>query len=221
MSKFWNFTQSRLLPLLLLAGASGSSLVLAQGDLETGMKSKELVDEMKKQEIELRAETQKKIARKRERAIEDLEKLRRLYKSLSKKSEENSIEEEIKILKKKMTTPEDGKSDTRDRDNKPEREDSENQYFEYRTSYLFDEKGIISGKFIFMPNQKVRIIYKYKGKETSEFWDWKDMGDHVQISAGLPLGKIIISESPKSNLKSLLIRWGGELTNKLTDGHSE
>ena len=65
------------------------------------------------------------------------------------------------------------------------------------------------------------MIYNYKGKSESEFLDWKDMGDHVQVLAGSPLGKIIISESPSSNYKSLLIRWGGELKNKLTDGHSE
>lgn len=234
MFNFWSIIQSIFLPLFLLVGVAGSSIGLAEDDLEVGKKSKELVDEMKQKESEMRAQTEKKIAWKRERALEDLEKMRRFYKSLDKETEEESIEIEIKLLRKKMTTPAEGRQvapeirpdggdrERRpDRENKPDRSDSKNKFFKYRTSYIFDEKGIISGKFIFMPTQKVRIIYNYKGKDASAFLDWKDMGDHVQVNGDSTLGTIIISESPSSNLKSLLIRWGGELTNKLTDGHSE
>jgi hypothetical protein len=104
---------------------------------------------------------------------------------------------------------------------RPDREEKQNRYFEYQTNYLFNEKGVISGKFSFLSNQKVKITYNYKGKDVSQYWEWKDMGDHVKINAGSLLGTIIISEYPSSDLKSLLIRWGGELKNKLTDGHAE
>jgi hypothetical protein len=174
---------------------------------------------MKQQEAELREESEKKIAGVRKLALERLEKLRKLYISKNKQSESNSIGKEIDLLRNKMGMPASDRPVARE--TKRANNDNENQYFKYRTSYIFDEKGIINGKLIFMPNKKVRAIYKYKGKDVSEFLDWKDMGDHVQISAGSSLGMIIISESPRSNHKSLLIRWGGELKNKLTDGHSE
>ena len=219
MFGFCSNTQSIFLPLFLLAGVAGSSIGLADDDMEEGRKSKELVEKMKKQESELREETKKKIEGVRKLALERLEKLRERYLSQSKQAEADSIGKEINLLRKKMGMPASERpvaSETKRASN-----DNENKYFKYRTNYIFDEKGIISGKFIFMPNKKVRAIYNYKGKGVSEFLDWQDMGDHVQISAGSSLGTIIISESPSSNLKSLLIRWGGELTNKLTDGHSE
>ncbi|MFT5904646.1 MAG: hypothetical protein ACI9E1_000231 [Cryomorphaceae bacterium] len=219
MFSFWSNTQSIFLPLFLLAGLAGSSIGLADDDMEKGRKSKELVEKMKKQESELREETRKKIEGVRKLALERLEKLRKRYLSQSKQAEADSIGKEINLLRNKMGMPASGR--TVARETKRSKNDNENQYFKYRTSYVFDEKGIINGKFIFMPNKKVRAIYNYRGNDVSEFWDWQDMGDHVQISAGLSLGTIIISEIPSSNLKSLLIRWGGELTNKLTDGHSE
>lgn len=212
-------TQSIFLPLFLLAGLAGSSFGLAEDDLEVGRKSKELVDKMEQQEAELRDESEKKIAGVRKLALERLEKIRELYLSKNKQAESNSIEKEINLLRKKMGIPAPNRPVARE--TKRANNDNENQYFKYRTNYIFDEKGIINGKFIFMPNKKVRMIYNYKGKSESEFLDWEDMGDHVQVLAGSPLGKIIISESPSSNYKSLLIRWGGELKNKLTDGHSE
>ena len=98
--------------------------------------------------------------------------------------------------------------------------DVKNQYFNYQTSYQFDEKNIISGKFIFMQDNKVKVTYKYNNKETSEYWKWQDMGDHVSVTADSILGTIIISPRPNSDLKTLIVRWGGELKNKLTDAHS-
>jgi hypothetical protein len=219
MLGYRNNTQSIFIPLFLLAGLAGSSLGLAEDDLEVGRKSKELVDKMKQQEAELREESEKKIAGVRKLALERLEKLRKLYISKNKQSESNSIGKEIDLLRNKMGMPASDRPVARE--TKRANNDNENQYFKYRTSYIFDEKGIINGKLIFMPNKKVRAIYKYKGKNVSDFLDWKDMGDHVQISAGSSLGVVIISERPRSNHKSLLIRWGGELKNKLTDGHSE
>ncbi len=219
MYKFLGTTQLMFLRLFLLVGIASSSIGLADDDFEKGRKSKELVEKMKRQESELRVETKKKIEGVRKLALERLEKLRQRSLSQSKAAEADSIGKEINLLRNKMglaTLDMPVKHEDRKASN-----DNENKYFKYGTSYVFDEKAIINGKFIFMPNKKVRAIYNYKGKDLSEFLDWQDMGDHVQISAGSSLGTIIISESPSSNLKSLLIRWGGELTNKLTDGHSE
>ncbi len=93
-------TQSIFLPLFLLVGFGGSSFGLAEGDLEVGRKSKELVDKMKQQEAELRDESEKKIAGERKLALERLEKIRELYISKSKQAESNSIEKEINLLRK-------------------------------------------------------------------------------------------------------------------------
>lgn len=200
-------------------------MALADKDMETGMKSKQLVEEMKRQVKEMRTDAEKKIAFKRERALEDLVKLRTQYHSAKKKTEAELITGVIKKLQEEMERPADFKRvDIEDEPDDPdelEKDEKHNQYFEYRKSYAFEEKGFIRGKLIFMPDQKVRVIFNYEGKDASEVWDWKDMGDHVQISAGSTLGTIIISERPKSNLKSLLIRWGGQLTNKITSANAE
>ena len=222
MRIFGNITPSLIIPIFLVLGIASSSLGLADDDLEVGKKSKELVDKMKEKERQLREESEKKIGRERENALELLEKLFKLYQSQNKKAEADSIEKEIDLLKKKMGLP--GGIRRSDRVHRPDREakeEKQNRYFEYQTNYLFNEKGVISGKFSFLSNQKVKITYNYKGKDVSQYWEWKDMGDHVKINAGSLLGTIIISEYPSSDLKSLLIRWGGELKNKLTDGHAE
>jgi hypothetical protein len=222
MRIFGNITPSPIIPILLVVGIASSLLGLADDDLEVGKKSKELVDEMKEKERKLREESEKKIGKERESALKELEKLLKLYQSRNKKAEADSIEKEIDLLKKKMGLP--GGIRRSDRVRRPDREaqeEKQNRYFEYQTNYLFNEKGVISGKFSFLSNQKVKITYNYKGKDISQYWKWKDMGDHVKINAGSLLGTIIISEYPSSDLKSLLIRWGGELTNKLTDGHAE
>lgn len=214
MSTFWNPIKSIFITLFFIGGLALPSH--AQRDMAEGMKSKALVDEMKEEVIELREKTKKDLNEKRERAIEELEKLQEAYQSANKKDVASLIAKEINQLKRKMGKPVKNNAIAREA-----REASNNQYFKYHTDYFFDEKGIIKGKLIFMPNQKVRVIYSYKGKEENKFWDWKDMGDHIQINGEAPLGTIIISEQPSSNLKSLLIRWGGELTHKLTDAYSE
>ena len=216
MSDIWNFLQpaiSKFFPLVILLSGM-SNTVYAQGkDMAEGAKAKAMVDEARKEEREMRAKSKEELNEKRQRAIQDLEKVLKKYQSPSDKEMADLITKEINLLKEKLGIPVGEENDIR--------EASNNLFFNYRTEYFFDEKGIIKGKFIFMPNEKVRVIYSYKDKQESKFWDWKDMGDHIQVKADESLGTIIISEQPNSNLKSLLIRWGGELIHKLTDAHSD
>lgn len=208
--------------IFLLGGIAGSTLLHAQGDFETVKRSMELLEKMEEFESELRAETDKKIANKRERAIEDLEKLVERYLTSGEVPEASLIMIEMNKLRamnaeEVVDKPKVDGGDGRGQANK---ESSGNQYFKYGTDYLFEEKGVISGKLIFRPNLKVRAVYKYKGQDVVNTWEWEDKKDHVEIKTGGALGKIIISERPSSNFKSLLIRWGGELTNILTDAEA-
>ncbi len=193
----------------------------ANEDLEVGRKSKELVDEMKRKEGELREETQKKIKEMRELALQHLEKARNQFLAQKKLGEADIIAKEINQLRSKLGMPPLANPEIVKKDDVKVSNDQKSNHFKFNTSYKFNDEGLIQGKMIFMPNQKVKINYSYKGKETSEDSDWKDMGDHVLIQSNSILGETIISTSPSSNQKSLLIRWGGELTNKLTDAQAE
>ncbi|MGJ8657675.1 MAG: hypothetical protein ACSHX6_14605 [Akkermansiaceae bacterium] len=200
----------------------GSSLVHAQGDMEAVRKSMELLEKMKVFESELRAETEEKIAIKRERAAEDLENVIERVLTSGEVAEAALIMNEISRLREKKGEANVVKPKV-DKD-KPSGDSGKgllgNKYFLFKTDYLFKEDGVIAGKLIFRPQNKVRAVYKYKGKEVVNTWEWKEIIDHIEVETEGALGTIIISERPSSNLKSLLIRWGGELTNVLTDANA-
>lgn len=224
MFNFWNQTPSRFLSIFLIAGIAGSSLAQAQRDFEAARESMELLGKMKEFESELRAETEKKIAEKRERAVADLERLIERRLTAGEVAEAALILTEINKLRGK-----EGEANVekpmvvKDQKNGGGAKNLvSNQYFKFRTDYFFKEDGVITGKFIFRANQKVNATYRYKGQgEEVKIWDWKEYTDHIEIETEGKFGTILISERPSSNLKSLLIRWGGELTNVLTDANSK
>ena len=222
MFQLFDHSYFKFTHLFLLAGLIGISIGSANEDMEQGQKSKEMVEEMKRKEGELREETNKKIHQTRELGLNHLEKLMEQYLSQNKNTEAESIAKEINVLRDKLGMPPLEKLEKPvAKDDVKSGNDKENQHFIYNTNYRFNEDGFIKGTFTFMQNQKVRINYNHKGKEVSEFPDWKDMGDHVQINANNLMGQILISTSPSSNKKSLIVRWGGELANKLSDAKAQ
>jgi hypothetical protein len=222
MYSYLGNSRLRFSSIFLLVGLIGISLGYANEDLEEGMKSKAQVDEMKQKEVELREETNKKITQMRELALKHLETAREKYLSQKKQSEADVIAKEINQLRSKMGMPPLAEQEVSvEKDQVQAVNDKEIMHFKYNTSYLFNEEGLISGEFIFMPNQKVKIQYKYKGKDENVTVDWKDMGDHVQVEANSLMGQILISTKPDSNQKSLFVRWGGEMTNKISDANAK
>lgn len=222
MYSYLGNSRLRFSSIFLLVGLIGISLGYANEDLEEGMKSKAQVDEMKQKEVELREETNKKITQMRELALKHLETAREKYLSQKKQSEADIIAKEINQLRSKMGMPPLAEQEVSvEKDQVQAVNDKEIMHFKYNTSYLFNEEGLISGEFIFMPNQKVKIQYKYKGKDENVTVDWKDMGDHVQVEANSLMGQILISSKPDSNQKSLFVRWGGEMTNKISDANAK
>lgn len=209
--------------MFIIVGLVGTSIGIADDDLDEGKKSKELVAEMKKKEGELREETRKKITQVRELALTHLEKAHEQYLSQKKQAEADIIAKEINQLRAKLGMPPVGNKLASMPNQKVNVQSNNkgNQHVLFNTNYLFNRKELIYGKLNFMPNQKVNISYNYKGKNKTELADWKDMGDHVQVNAGDLVGQILISTNPSSNKKNLLIRWGGELTNKLTEANAE
>jgi len=199
----------------LLVWMGFASVSVAQDDYADMNRSKEQVNKVKKYEEQERARTKEKITEMRKQAVLDLERLLKQFSSDDKKGEADLIKMEINKLKAKMGLEVKGqlpvKAVSKGNGGKG------NRYFKYREEYDFVEKDIISGKFIFMPTGKVRVIYVYKAQTQSAFWNWEDKDDHIEIDSGSSLGKIIISERPNSNLKLLLVRWGGDLKNILTD----
>lgn len=222
MYSYLGNSRLRFSSIVLLVGLIGISLGYSNEDMEEGMKSKAQVEEMEQKVVELREETNKKITQMRELALKHLETAREKYLSQKKQSEADVIAKEINQLRSKLGMPPLAEQEaSTEKDQVKAENDKEIMHFKYNTSYLFNEEGLISGEFIFMPNQKVKIQYKYKGKDENVTVDWKDMGDHVQVEANSLMGQILISSKPDSNQKSLFVRWGGEMTNKISDANAK
>ena len=221
MFNFWSIGSFRVHLFFVLVSVIGSMFAVAAEDYDTVIKSKEMVEKVNELEKKLRAEVKEDIAEKRKQALSDLERVLGLHQSSGQKGEALLIENEIVKLKRKMGLPLDGKVMVNSGGGEGEGDNGldANQYFKFRTDYFFKEEGIIIGSLNFRANQKVRAICKYEGNKKTHIWDWEDMGDHVQIKTGGEFGTIIISERPSSNLKTILIRWGGELKNTLTDAN--
>lgn len=94
----------------------------------------------------------------------------------------------------------------------------ENEHFKYRVHYAFAKDSLIKGTIMFIPGNKLRLIYDYRGKRESRFLKWKDRGDHIVVESKSVLGDIIISGQPNSDKVGITIRWGGELKHKVMDG---
>ncbi len=202
-----------------------ASIVHANEDMEEGEKSKKLVEEAKKKEGEMREETEKNIKQMRELALKHLEKFYQQFLDQKKQPEADSIAIEINRLRRHLDLPPlegSKKAPSDDAKDKVAGNDKQNNYFKFRVDYVFDEPGVIKGKFVFLPNQKVTIFYSYKNNaEQTTTSDWKDNGDHIQIDTDTTMGQIIISTNPSSNHNALTIRWGGELSNKITEAKTQ
>jgi hypothetical protein len=198
----------------------GSVLMVGAQDYDTVIRSGEMEEKLVKFEKDLRAEVKEEIAIKRVQALSDLERVLGLHQSISQKEEARLVKIEMNKLKRKMGLPVEPIPEEKNGGVNGKKVATENQYFRFGTEYLFDEVGRISGKFIFRPNNNVRAVYEYEGKAVAHIWEWQDMGDHVQIKTGGVFGKIILSTRPNSELNIILIRWGGELKNILTDAIS-
>lgn len=183
-----------------------------EDDAETDKaKAVAMIDELRKEESEIRDKNVMELNKKRELSIASLEALLKKYRSQNREAEADLVSKEIENLKQKLAVA----------IKNAQKKANHNQYFSFNKNYFFDEEEVIRGKFIFMSNGKVRALYNYQGKQESRIWNWEDKGDHIVVEAGKILGPIIISERPSTKLSGVLIRWGGELTNKLTDANSE
>lgn len=203
----------RLTSLLMMCGVM-CSVAYGQNedDAETNKaKAVAMIDELRKEESEMRDKNVMEVNKKRELSIASLEALLKKYRSQNREAEGDLISKQIENLKLKLAVAK----------KNAQKKAKHNQYFSFNKNYFFDEQEVIRGKFIFMSNGKLRALYNYQGKQESRIWNWEDKGDHIVVEAGKILGPIIISERPSTKLSGLLIRWGGELANKLTDANSE
>lgn len=101
---------------------------------------------------------------------------------------------------------------------RPADEENVHEQFKYRVHYAFEKESLIKGRVLFLPRSKVRLTYQYKGKKETKFLSWEDHGDHITIDTKSKLGHVFISGRPNSDKGVIIIRWGGELKHRLTDG---
>jgi len=202
--------------------ASFSTSIVKAGDWDEVKKSRDMMAKLKAEEIELRKAADGRILKMRKLALQHLESMYQKYVTASKLAEAKGIEVEINKVRALLGEPEFNASKNVSGIGAGNNVNSRgNKFFRYGVNYSFEEKGHISGSFNFKSNQKVKLTYQYKDKKQTDSFNWVDMGDHVQIQTDSEMETIIVSDMPKSELRSFLIRWGGDLEHKITHANLE
>ena len=171
--------------------------------LEDAKEAKNLVDETNKYEEQQRAELQKQIKERQKKTIESLKKLAEKYRDKGERRKAREILKAIRKLEDKL--------DGLEFETEPV---PESEVFEYGQIYLF-KSGKIQGRITFMANGKANAIFKLGDDSQNVIWDFEEKDDHVYIKDAGDLGKIYVSEIPKSDKRSIMIRWGGKLRHEV------
>ena len=197
--------------LLLAALTTASLFIFSASDakaqnkgLGEGRDAKKLVDETNAYEAAQRAELQKKIAEQQRKTIANLRRLAQKYKDAGDRGEAREIRKAIEELEEKV-----GGRETTIKEAEPE-----SDIFVYGKVYLF-KSGKINGRITFMANGKANAIFKLQDDAKNVIWEFAEKGDHVYIKDAGVLGKVYISEVPKSEKRSIMIRLGGKLRHEV------
>lgn len=207
-----NISWIRILRLRLPIGCALLSLLGAPnlsaqgGDLGDARRAKALVEDTDAYERQQRAQLEKEIAKKKSETIEKLKRLSRKYKDLGERREAREIRRLLSKLESKI------KDTQKDPDDEPEQLTS--RVFQYGQDYFF-KSNKISGKITFMENGKVNMIFTAANTTKNEDFNFEEKEDHILIKNGGILGKIYVSEIPKSSKESIMIRLGGKLLHEV------
>jgi len=174
----------------------------AQGkDMGDALEAKRLVDETDAYEKSKREELAKKISDERAKTIESLRRLAKKYRDKGERSEAR----DIRSLIEKLIAKQGGREEIAKEEPEPE-----SDILEYGKEYSF-KSNEIEGRITFMANGNVNVIYKHGGSPQNVVWKFEEKADHILISKGGDLGRIYVSEVPKSEKRSIMIRLGGKL----------
>ncbi len=198
---------------LLIYGAlipSLSGFCAAQGrELKKAGEAKELVEQEKENESEVREETVAELDEEREEVIEKLESLQKRYDDKGMEEEADAISAQIKAIENRIGTLERGERPSAKSAAKPV------PMFLYDKTYFFSYARI-KGSLKFMRNGKANVTYKMGKEQHTRVWSYTLHDDHVEILGDEQLGKIYLSEVPSKKPKALMVRWGGKLLHELS-----
>jgi len=175
-------------------------------DYENKREVEELVDKTNEYENEERKKLEKRIVEIRKNTLDKLERLVTKYTSSGDSRSAAEASKAIGKLEKEIKANMGGSSDVTQDSNQL----IESDIIEFGVEYVY-KSDQIEGVMSFGQNKKANAIFRLNDEAKNLIWDFVVKEDHLLIQDASILGKVYISEVPKSGKKEIMIRWGGDL----------